>query len=151
MGAIRRVRDDGRVSVRAGIDPRAKKLADKIIAQNEIDATIADEKQKLIDAEIERAKNFSIQNLYDAWIKDGVARSDGNKYITQSLNKHALPLLGKVYVRDLTEHDLRDLYRKIILGGTVATAVELSKDIGQMLRRHLLKEGYQAKTLICET
>ena len=134
MATIRKVRDDARVSVKAGIDPRAKKLADKIIAQNEIDATIADEKQKLIDAEIERAKNLSFQDLYDAWIKDGVSRSDENKYIAQSFNKHALPSLGKVYVRDLTEHDLRDLYRKIILGGTVATAVELSKDIGQMLR-----------------
>ena len=134
MATIRKVRDDARVSVKAGIDPRAKKLADKIIAQNEIDATIADEKQKLIDAEIERAKNLSFEDLYDAWIKDGVSRSDENKYIAQSFNKHALPSLGKVYVRDLTEHDLRDLYRKIILGGTVATAVELSKDIGQMLR-----------------
>ncbi|MDP1766081.1 MAG: tyrosine-type recombinase/integrase [Methylotenera sp.] len=134
MATIRKVRDDARVSVKAGIDPRAKKLADKIIAQNEIDATIAEEKQKLIDAEIERAKNLSLQDLYNAWIKDGVSRSDGNKYIAQSFNKHALPSLGKVYVRDLTEHDLRDLYRKIILGGTVATAVELSKDIGQMLR-----------------
>ncbi|MGZ8982789.1 MAG: tyrosine-type recombinase/integrase [Methylotenera sp.] len=134
MATIRKIRDDARVSVKAGIDPRAKKLADKIIAQNEIDATIAEEKQKLIDAEIERAKNLSFQDLYDAWIKDGVSRSDENKYIAQSFNKHALPSLGKVYVRDLTEHDLRDLYRKIILGGTVATAVELSKDIGQMLR-----------------
>ena len=131
---IRENREGARNLVKLGIDPRAKKLADKIIAQNEIEVTIAEEKQKLVDAEIERAKLLSFQDLYDAWIKDGVARSDGNKYITQSLNKHALPLLGKVYVRDLTEHDLRDLYRKIILGGTVATAVELSKDIGQMLR-----------------
>jgi len=134
MATIRKIRDDARVSVKAGIDPRAKKLADKITAQNEIDATIADEKQKLIDVEIERAKNLNFQDLYDAWIKDGVSRSDDNKYITQSFNKHALPSLGKVYVRDLSEHDLRDLYRKIILGGTVATAVELSKNIGQMLR-----------------
>jgi integrase len=134
MATIRRVRDDARVSVKAGVDPRAKKLADKIIAQNEIDATIAEEKQKLINAAIEHAKNLNFQDLFDAWIKDGVSRADENKYIIQSFNKHALPSLGKVYVRDLTEHHLRDLYRKIILGGTVATAVELSKDIGQMLR-----------------
>ena len=91
MATIRKIRDDARVSVKAGIDPRAKKLADKITAQNEIDATIADEKQKLIDVEIERAKNLNFQDLYDAWIKDGVSRSDDNKYITQSFNKHALP------------------------------------------------------------
>jgi integrase len=131
---IRENREAARNLVKLGVDPRAKKLADKIIAQNEIDSTIAEEKQKLVDAEIERAKLLSFQDLYDAWIKDGVARADGNKYITQSFNKHALPSLGKVYLRDLTEHDLRDLYRKIILNGTVPTAVELSKDIGQMLR-----------------
>lgn len=70
----------------------------------------------------------------NVWIKDGVSRADGNKYITQTFNKHALPSLGNIYIRDLTEHDLRNLYRNIIIGGTIATAVELSKDIGQMLR-----------------
>lgn len=134
MSVIRKIRDDARSAVKAGIDPRAKKQADKIIAQNDIAATIAAEKQRLVDVEVELAKNRSFQDLYDVWIKDGVSRSDGNKYIIQSFNKHALPFLGKISIRELSEHDLRAQYRQIISLGTIATAVELSKDIGQMLR-----------------
>jgi integrase len=63
-----------------------------------------------------------------------VNRSDGNKHITQSLGKHAIPVLGNIEVRHLTENHLRDVYRAIIAAGKTATAVELSKDIGQMLR-----------------
>jgi integrase len=43
-------------------------------------------------------------------------------------------VLGKIEVRHLTENHLRDVYRTIIATGKIATAVELSKDIGQMLR-----------------
>ena len=131
---IRENRDSARNSIKSGVDPRVKKEADKIIAQNEVDNTIAEAKQKELDTKVERAKNLSFQDLYDSWIKDGVARSDKNKYIIQSFSKHALPFIGLTPLKDLTEHDLRELYRKIISAGTVATAVELSKDIGQMLR-----------------
>lgn len=131
---IRKARDEARESVKSGVDPRAKKIADKIVEQNAIEAIIAKDKQKIIDAEVERAKNLSFQDLYNSWINDGVARSDSNKYIIQSFRKHALPFIGLTPLKDLTEHDLRDLYRKIIATGTIATAVELSKDIGQMLR-----------------
>jgi integrase len=68
------------------------------------------------------------------WLQDGVSRSDGNKYIQQTFNKHAIPVLGAIEIRKLTEHHLRTVYRAIIDSGRVATAVELSKDIGQMLR-----------------
>jgi integrase len=84
-------------------------------------------KQKIVEL-----KTFD--DLYCVWIKDGVSRADGNKYITQSFNKHALPVLGKIFVRRLSEHDLRVTYRSIIESGKTATAVELSKDIKQMLR-----------------
>jgi integrase len=131
---IRRKRDDARTSIKSGVDPRAKKIADKIIGQDFIDAIITGNKQKIIAIEAEREKNLSFQNLFDSWIKDGVARSDKNKYIIQTFSRHALPSLGLIPLKDLTEHNLRALYRKIIADGTVATAVELSKDIGQMLR-----------------
>lgn len=134
ISAIREVRDCARASIKIGVDPRVKKIADKIVEQNVIESIIAEDKQKIIDASAERAKNLSFQDLYDCWIKDGVARSDKNKYIIRSFNKHALPFIGFIHLKDLTEHDLRALYRKIIAAGIVATAVELSKDIGQMLR-----------------
>lgn len=127
MAAIREERDKARNLVKAGIDPRANKVASKIEAQASVDATIKADEQK-------RSEALTFNNLYTVWIKDGVNRSDGNKYITQSMGKHAIPVLGNIELRHLTENHLRDVYRAIIAAGKTATAVELSKDIGQMLR-----------------
>ena len=127
MAAIREERDKARDLVKAGIDPRANKVAARIEAQADVDAIINADEQK-------RTEALTFNDLYKVWIKDGVNRSDGNKYITQSFGKHAIPVLGNIEVRHLTENHLRDVYRAIIAAGKTATAVELSKDIGQMLR-----------------
>lgn len=127
MAAIREERDKARDLVRAGIDPRANKVAARIEAQADVDAIIKADEQK-------RSEALTFNDLHAIWIKDGVNRSDGNNYIAQSFGKHAIPVLGNIEVRDLTESHLRDVYRAIITAGKTATAVELSKDIGQMLR-----------------
>ncbi len=127
MTAIREERNKARDLVKAGIDPRANKKAVKIEAQAAIAEVIRADEQK-------RTEALTFNDLYMTWIKDGVNRSDGNKYITQSFGKHAIPVLGNIEVRHLTENHLRDMYRAIIATGKTPTAVELSKDIGQMLR-----------------
>lgn len=127
LADIRKERDKSRELVKAGVDPRANKKSVRIEAQAAVEATIQAEEQK-------RTEALEFNDLYQAWIKDGVNRSDGNKYITQSFGKHALPVLGNIEIRHLTEHHLRNVYRAIIAKGKIATAVELSKDIGQMLR-----------------
>ena len=149
MAAIREERDKARDLVKAGIDPRANKVAARIEAQADVDAIINADEQK-------RTEALTFNDLYTTWIKDGVNRSDGNKYITQSLGKHAIPVLGNIEVRHLTENHLRDVYRAIIAAGKTATAVELSKDIGQMLRwaekrkpwRALLIDGNPAELVV---
>ena len=125
--AIREERNRTREMVKTGIDPRANKKVSKIEAQAAIVEVIR------VD-ELKRTEALTFNDLYSVWIKDGVNRSDGNKYITQSFSKHAIPSLGMIEVRQLTENHLRDLYRSIIEAGKIATSVELSKDIGQMLR-----------------
>lgn len=127
MAAIRNERDKARDLIKAGIDPRANKVAVKIEAQAAVAEVIRADEQK-------RTEAFTFNDLYKVWIKDGVNRSDGNKYITGSFGKHAIPALGNIEVRQLTENHLRDVYRAIIAAGKTPTAVELSKDIGQMLR-----------------
>jgi len=127
LADIRNERDKSRELVKAGVDPRANKKSVRIEAQAAVEATIQADEQK-------RTEALGFNELYQAWIKDGVNRSDGNKYITQSFGKHALPVLGNIEIRHLTEHHLRNVYRAIIAKGKIATAVELSKDIGQMLR-----------------
>lgn len=95
----------------------------------------AEQRQMRADS-VEKSKTeaSTFNDLYLVWLRDGVNRKDGNKYITQTFGKHAIPVLGLIEIRKLTEHHLRTLYRAIIDSGKVATAVELSKDIGQMLR-----------------
>ena len=149
MTAIRAERNKARDLVKAGIDPRANKKVVKIEAQAAIVEVIRAEEQK-------RTEALTFNDLYKVWIKDGVNRSDGNKYITQSFGKHAIPVLGNIEVRHLTENHLRDVYRSIIAAGKTATAVELSKDIGQMLRwaekrkpwRALLIDGNPAELVV---
>jgi integrase len=149
MTSIRDERNKARDLVKAGIDPRANKKVVKIEAQAAIVEIIRADEQK-------RTEALTFNDLYTAWIKDGVNRSDGNKYITQSLGKHAIPVLGDIEVRHLTENHLRDVYRAIIAAGKTATAVELSKDIGQMLRwaekrkpwRALLIDGNPAELVV---
>ena len=85
-------------------------------------------------AEKYKTEALTFNDLYLVWLRDGVSRSDGNKYIIQSFSKHAIPTLGDIEARKLTEHHLRNAYRAIIETGKIATAVELSKDIRQMLR-----------------
>lgn len=127
MATIRGERDKARALIKAGIDPRAEKIATKIEAQALIEATIKADEQK-------RSEALTFADLFSAWIKDGVARGDGNKYLVQSYNKYSAPALAKIEVRHLTEHHLRDLYRSVIALGKTATAIKLSTDIGQMLR-----------------
>ena len=107
------------------------------LARDGIDYQTQQIEQKQIKVDVaEQLKNevSTFNDLYLIWLRDGVNRSDGNKYISQSFSKHAIPVLGAIEVRKLTEHHLRKVYRLIIESGKVATAVELSKDIGQLLR-----------------
>jgi integrase len=127
LALIRKNRDNAKKLVSEGIDPRQKKIADKIEAQAAVLEVIRADEQK-------RSEERTFRDLYDIWIKDGVNRSDENKSIKQAFVKHALPVLGNIELRHLTENHLRDVYRSIISAGKVATSVELSKDIGQMLR-----------------
>lgn len=145
LAAIREERDRARNLKKAGIDPRAAKKVARIEAREAVDAKIREDEHR-------RTEALTFLGLYETWIRDGVSRSDGNKYIAGSFRLHALPVLGAIQIRHLTEHDLRGCYRSIIVAGKIATAVELSKDIGQMLRwaekrkpwRGLLVEGNPA-------
>lgn len=137
MAVIRTERDKAREQVKRGIDPRTSKKAEKIEAQAAIDAAIQADKKKIAEA-------LTFLDLYTAWAKDGVSRGDGNKYIVQSFGKHALPILGNIELRHISEHHLRDVYRTIIGSGKIATAVELSKDIRQMLRWAEKRKPYRA-------
>lgn len=127
LAQIRAERDEVKVTVTKGIDPTAARKAAKIEAQAAIAATIA-------EAERQTVENKNVADLFEEWLRDGVARQDGNAELRRSFTKDVLPLVGKRPLRDLTEKDLLTVLRSIKARGLNRTVVIRSKDIGQMLR-----------------
>ncbi len=125
MEAIRANRDDARKQIGAGVNPNDQKKAERIENQAKVEAVIA-------QAERERAENLTVQDMFDAWVTDGVARKDGNAEIRRLFAKDVLPALGAKPVREVTEHDLRGVLRAIVARGVNRTAVRARNDITQM-------------------
>lgn len=142
LADIRAKRDRMRVSVAKGINPVAAEKAERIEKQKAVEATLA-------EAEQQRAQALTVKNLFDAWIKDGVARKDENKELRQRFEKHVLPAIGAIELRKLADSDIHTLERKLIALGIVRTAVMVFNDLNQMLHwgesrqpwRRLLIEG----------
>jgi integrase len=104
---------------RDGVDFKLKAIEEKNTLENL-------EKQK-------KQNDLTVKDLFETWIKDGVSRADSNLYLIQTFNRHALKNIGHLKLRELSEADLLMVYRKIVDNGKYATALELSKDIKQML------------------
>lgn len=105
----------------------------------------AEKLQKKIDAKnAERISNLTFQDLFDEWTRDGVMRADKNKMLIGSFNKHALPKLGNIPLRQLTEKNLLDMLRLIFDKGKTRTAIMLYKDIKQMLKWAEKRKPYRA-------
>lgn len=124
---IRAERDKARQKVADGINPCDEKKAVKIQAQAAIEATI-------VEAERKATENLTIADLFADWIKDGVARQDGNAGLRRSFEKDVLPVIGKRRIHELKEKDLLDILRTVRARGLNRTVVVLNNDIGQMLR-----------------
>ena len=150
MLTIRQIRDEAKNTVSKGIDPRLKKKADKVIAQNETLAVIAEAQ------ELER-QNLTLNDMFNDWIANGVARQDGNQEIQRLFNKDVLPNIGSAPVKDIKESDILNVYRGILERGTQVnprfrSLVKLAADMRQLFKwaearqpwRALLIEGNPA-------
>jgi integrase len=126
LADIRKTRDEAKQSIAKGIDPRVKKITDKIIEREKQQVIIEREQQR-------KSENLTVQDMFGTWITDGVRRSDGNKYIQQTFKKYILDSIGNIKIKELTEHHLIVIYKEIIKAGKSATALELSKGVKQML------------------
>lgn len=146
LDAVRRARDEARETLKRGLDPNAKREADRIEAREQVKAALAAEERH-------RAEDASVQGLYDQWIRDGVLRRDGNAALKRSFEHDVLPALGAKPVRLVTEHDVRGVLRALVARGVNRTAVEVHRNIKQMFRwaekrqpwRRLLQDGNPAE------
>ncbi len=127
LAAIRADRDEKKTFVTKGIDPTAAKKASKIEARAAIEATIT-------EAERQATENLTVGELFDAWLKDGVARQDGNAELRRSFKKDVLSAIGKKPLRLLTEKDLLAVLRTVRARGLNRAVVIRNNDLGQMLR-----------------
>lgn len=98
------------------------------------------EAQRLVDeareaalrADQNRSDSLSVQDLFGSWLRDGVRRKDGNHELRRSFTADVLPAVGKIAVKDLTEHDLRAVLRGMVERGVNRSSVVMRNNLTQM-------------------
>ena len=126
---------------RAGVDFREKEAAER--------------KAALAAQQLAQARDLPFESLFEAWLKDGVVRKDGNAELRRAFTKDVLPLIGKVLVRQLDEHHLRKVLRAQVSRGVNRMAVRTYHDLVQLFRwaekrqpwRGLLADGNPAELI----
>lgn len=142
LAQIRARRDAARGTVTAGGDPATRKKVDKIELQEAMLSKIA-------QTNAQRESQLTVADLFDLWIVNGVRRKDGNADLKRRFNADVLPLIGGVTIRELSEHDLREVLRNLVLRDANRSAVMMLHSLKQMLGwaqkrqpwRRLLSEG----------
>ena len=125
LSAIRTARDVARSKVAAGIDPGT----DKKVARHEQQQAVA---AKLVEIEVARVGELIVEDMFDAWIKDGVRRKDGNAQLMRLFGAYVIPAIGTIGVKVLSEHEIRDALRCQVDRGVNRTAVILYSSLVQM-------------------
>jgi len=142
---IREERNNARELIKQGIDPRVKKVTDRILnAEAQEAISTRDAKRK--------AESLVLIDMFNVWIENGVKRKDNNKSIIERFKNYIIPAIGSVEIRKLDEHHLSKIYKQIVADGKPTTAFELSKEVKQMLTwaekrkpwRSLMAEGNPA-------
>ena len=134
-------------------DWRKRGLEPKVFLQSEIVRLEAEAHSK---AEVESAlkkqitvENLTVRDLFEAWLRDGVNRKDGNGELQRSFNADVLLRFGSKTIKTLTEHDLRAVLRAMVARGVNRAAVVMRNNLMQMFAwaekrqpwRKLLVEG----------
>lgn len=73
-----------------------------------------------------------MQDMFDAWIKDGVRRTDGNAELKRLFRADVLPAIGTLRVREISEHALRDVLRTLVARDVNRTTVIIRNSLTQM-------------------
>jgi integrase len=108
---------------------KQKLIDDELIRLAAIAQKIEDDRLRQIKVD---AENLTVQHLFDAWIVDGVSRKDGNATLKRTFKADVLPHIGKIAIRDLTEHHVRELLRILVKRGVNRSAVIMRNNLTQM-------------------
>jgi integrase len=99
------------------------------VARHEKQEAVA---SKLAEIEAKRVEDLTVQNMFDAWMTDGVRRKDGNAALMRLFEADVLPGLGGRAAKLVTEHDVRAVLRALVDRGVNRTAVIARNSLTQM-------------------
>lgn len=74
-----------------------------------------------------------MQDLFDTWTTDGVARQDDNAELKRLFKKDVLPVIGDAVLRTLADKDILAMLRKMMKRGVTRQMVIAYNDVNQML------------------
>lgn len=118
-----------RALARQGVDYQIKLEQEQ---QSEGQKRQAEIKRLSDQAETERAENLTVEDLFNAWLADGVRRKDGNLELKRSFKADVLLQVGSKPIKDLSEHDLRGVLRALVGRGVNRAAVVMRNNLTQM-------------------
>lgn len=118
----------------------------------------AERRTREAEAARKEALALPFRAMFDAWLGDGVARADGNAELRRSFEKDVLPAIGTKPVHEVTEHDLRALFRAMVKRGVHRMTVRTYNDLVQLFAwaekrkpwRGLMIDGNPAELLEIE-
>lgn len=116
----------GKTAVETGHQPLRSEASREIQAHAKVVEVVATE--SLADTDC-----LTLGELFETWLRDGVARNNANAELRRSFSKDVLPPLANKPLNDVTEHDLRTILRKVIARNAPRRAISLFADITQML------------------
>lgn len=97
-------------------DARAENARIQALARENIDfrEQANAERQQREEAKARaRVQDLTLTEMFNAWVKDGVARADGNAELRRAFGADILPAIGNQPVRAITEGDLLAVLRKV--------------------------------------
>lgn len=97
-----------------------------------VQATQSEAQRLSEEAAVKKVVELTVKDMFDAWLKDGVRRKDGNAELLRSFNADVLPHIGTKPIKELTEHELRELLRLLVSRGVNRAAVIMRNNLKQM-------------------
>lgn len=98
----------------------------------------------------DKTKRLTFRDLFQAWIDSGdINRKDNNKSLILTFNKHVLPKIQDLEVRNISDTNLKAIYQKLIKEDKKRTAKSIADSVRQIFKwaeqrkpwRFLLSEG----------
>ena len=118
-----------RALARQGMDYQLKLEQDR---QAELEQQVAESMRLSSEAAAAKIGDLAVADLFEAWLKDGVRRKDGNNELRRSFNADLLPKIGNTRIKEVSEHDLRNVLRAMVDRGVNRAAVVMRNNLMQM-------------------